>query len=111
MTYRLFLDDEREPVNNMWLIARSSFDAIQSVLFFGMPLEIAFDHDLGLDFDGKEDTSIIFINWLAEQVISGARFPEGFKYSIHSQNPVGVENIKHKMDALLQYQRDNPLML
>lgn len=97
--WKLFLDDERFPMTDDWKIARNSTDAVMYVCIWGIPNEIAFDHDLG-----GEDTSIKFINWMTEQVLDGKlNIPEGFKYSIHSQNPIGAENIKHKMDAILMY--------
>jgi len=103
MTYRLFIDDERDPVNNLWLIARSSYDAMNAFLVFGMPLEIAFDHDLG-----EDDTSMVYVKWLYDRIVDdGARFPEGFTYSVHSQNPVGAANIKSLMDSLIEYCEDH----
>jgi len=95
--WKLFIDDERSPVSNDWVIARSSTNAIMAVCSWGMPVEIAFDHDLGGD-----DTSIKFIHWLMEKVLDGdLTIPEGFTYSVHSQNPIGAANIKSKMDALI----------
>ena len=64
-----------------------------------IPKEIAFDHDLG-----GNDTVINFLNFLPNYFIDNdCKFPEGFKYSIHSQNPVGKENIDAKMKQLLKY--------
>lgn len=99
--WKLFIDDERDPVGDDWLTVRNSDGAILAVMAFGMPNEIAFDHDLGGD-----DTSIKFIHWLMNQVMDGVYdFPDGFTYSVHSQNPVGARNIKNKMDDLLMYHR------
>lgn len=47
MNYRLFIDDERFPVTPNWFIARNSFQAIMALELYGIPQEIAFDHDLG----------------------------------------------------------------
>jgi len=100
--YRLFIDDERDPVcPNCWIVVRSSDHAIKVVASLGLPVEIAFDHDLGGD-----DTSIKFINWLMDGLLDGNLIlPENFKYSVHSQNPIGANNIKHKMDALINFCR------
>ena len=66
---------------------------------YGFPKEIAFDHDLGDD-----DTVINFLNFLSNYFIdNNIRIPKDFKYSIHSQNPVGKENIDSKMKQLLKY--------
>lgn len=97
-TYKLFIDDERWPVKPDWIIARSSHDCKCAILYYGMPNEISFDHDLGGD-----DTSINFINWLTDRLISGESvLPPGFVYTIHSANPVGAANICGKMDQLIQ---------
>lgn len=64
MTYRLFIDDERFPVTPDWFIVRNSFQAIKALELYGMPQEIAFDHDLG-----GQDTAINFINHLEDELI------------------------------------------
>lgn len=97
--YKLFIDDERFPTTPDWFVARTSEQAITAVKNYGFPKEIAFDHDLGND-----DTAINFLNFLPNYFIDNdCKFPEGFKYSIHSQNPVDKENIDSKMKQLLKY--------
>lgn len=97
MTYKLFIDDERNPVTNDWVIARSSFDAIATVQERGMPVEIAFDHDLG-----GQDTSRVFIKWLLDYILDNdTEFPHDFKFSVHSQNPIGADWIKHTMAGMV----------
>ena len=59
MNYRLFLDDERFPTTPDWYIARNSYQAIYALHNWGIPVEIAFDHDLG-----GEDTAIRYIKEL-----------------------------------------------
>lgn len=97
MSYRLFIDDEREPVGEC-VVARSSEEAFRVVLDLGFPTEINFDHDLGGD-----DTSMKFIwtlvNWMLD---NNLQFPQGFEYTIHSQNPVGRENISAMMDSAIK---------
>lgn len=99
MTYRLFIDDERFPVTPDWFVARNSFQAIKALELYGMPQEIAFDHDLGC-----QDTAINFINHLENELIDRKlKFPKGFEYTVHSQNPIGAANIISKMDRLIDY--------
>lgn len=99
MIYRLFIDDERFPVTPDWFIARNSFQAIKALELYGMPKEIAFDHDLG-----SQDTAIVFINHLENEMIDhGLKFPEGFIYTVHSQNPIGAANIISRMDSLISH--------
>lgn len=101
MPWRLFLDDERFPANdrwNRWTIARSSQEAIELVQQQGMPVEIAFDHDLG-----GEDTSMKFIHWMIDQHYDhGLVIPAELIFSVHSQNPVGAKNICSLMIAFLK---------
>ena len=98
--WKLFIDDERNPIENGWVIARSSKEAIDYIKMVGsFPKEIAFDHDLGGD-----DTSIKFINWMTEMLIENKyKIPYNFKYSIHSQNPVGKMNIEGLMENLIKH--------
>lgn len=97
MTYKLFIDDERFPKTDDWRICRSSDEAIKMVILYGMPSEIAFDHDLGGD-----DTSMKFIWFIIDSYYDGElAIPENFKYTVHSQNPIGVLNIKGLMDGFL----------
>jgi len=96
--WKLFLDDERYPTKEGWIIARSSEEAIRLCLELGLPQEITFDHDLGGD-----DTSMVFLTWLTNALLDKyVVFPEGFTYSVHSQNPIGVRNIQGLMDNLLR---------
>lgn len=95
--YRMFIDDERYPTAPDWLIARTSYDAIYFVTTFGMPREIAFDHDLG-----GSDTAMVFIKWLEQELLEERlTFPDNFRFSVHSQNPIGAKNIQSYMDQLI----------
>lgn len=95
MSYKLFIDDERYPVTNDWIIVRSSREAIDVVKALGCPTEISFDHDLGGD-----DTSIVFIKEFIEMVMDKKiSIPNDFEYSIHSQNPIGRDNIKSLLSS------------
>lgn len=97
MTYKLFIDDERFPVSDDFVIARSSDEAISVVLDKGLPIYISFDHDLG-----GEDTSMRFVKWFAEHVLFGeASLDEAFDFYVHSQNPVGKKNIEAYMQNFL----------
>ena len=96
--YKLFIDDERFPVTDDWVIVRTSKEAIDYVAQNGFPREISFDHDLGYD-----DTSIRFLHWIAEALMDGKlTIPENFTYSVHSQNPVGAKNIHSYMQCILK---------
>ena len=107
MAYKMFLDDERFPLDPSYLIMRSSSEAIQMVKLNGMPVEIAFDHDLG-----GADTSMVFINWVIEEVLNGLLgIPEDFDFTVHSQNPIGAENIRQTMQSFLRHIKENPVTI
>lgn len=98
MKYRLFIDDLRFPTTPDWFVARNSYEAISALCLYGCPQEIAFDHDLG-----GQDTAMVFVKKFADMLLDGEiSLPEGFKYSVHSANPVGAENIKSFMDQLME---------
>lgn len=98
MSYKLFIDDERFPVTEDWIIARNSTAAFLMVVHKGFPSEIAFDHDLG-----GTDTSMDFLKMLTSYLLDfNIKIPKSFKYSIHSQNPIGAKNIKFMMDNIIE---------
>ena len=99
MTYKLFIDDERFPVSDDWIVARSSEEAINYVKAYGMPNEIAFDHDLG-----GEDTSRKFILALQDMLLDKeVVIHSSFKFSVHSQNPIGKSWIESTMKSLVGF--------
>jgi hypothetical protein len=114
MGYKLFLDDERMPINCIgfftpekpiyreedWVIVRTYEDFVDVVtrhweIYDKAPAMISFDHDLGTEKSGKDCA-----NWLVNFCIEkGMPFNE---YIVHSQNTVGAENIT---SFLNQYKR------
>ena len=98
MTYKLFLDDERDPPsdNTYWIIARSSSEAIELVKTKGIPDFISFDHDLGGD-----DTAMKFIWFLINGHMDGSLESFPTDYYVHSQNPIDVQNIKSLMSSYI----------
>ena len=102
-SYKLFIDDERQPVAAGWVIARTSKEAIHIIRTFGLPIEIAFDYDLGGD-----DTTKKVLQWLFTFVEhENLVFDENFRYSVHSQNPVGAKYVRDFMGDLLRLSYDN----
>lgn len=97
MTYRLFIDDERFPTTDDWVIVRSSQEAIAMIIEYGMPYFISFDHDLG-----GEDTAIRLIRWIIDSFLDGTlEIHPDFDFYVHSQNPIGAENIHGLMKGFL----------
>ena len=98
MIYKLFIDDIRNPTTDDWVVARTSAEATAILKKFGIPSEIAFDHDLGGD-----DTSMTFIFNLIEYMLENdVRLPDNFTYSVHSMNPVGRANINALMNNVIK---------
>jgi len=99
---RLFIDDIRQPYNlysGDFMVARNVNDAISLVNRYGLPIFISFDHDLGESGDVRD-----FVKWLCDYMIEkDVKFPKGFTYQVHSQNPVGKEWIKGTMDNMINH--------
>lgn len=96
--YKMFIDDERFPVDNTFKVVRSSNEAINSVIENGIPRFISFDHDLG-----GEDTAIVFIKRLVDYMLDNEyKLPHNFDYYVHSQNPVGKRNIEGWMKQIME---------
>lgn len=97
--WKLFIDDERMPTQSDFIIARNSYDAIWMIENYGLPTEIAFDHDLG-----GQDTAMRLVAFLEELVYNKeVELPEFFTFSVHSQNPVGKRNIITAMMKLIDW--------
>jgi hypothetical protein len=113
MTYKLFLDDYRHPKfldekgysynpKGKWVIARSYAEAINVVEAMGVPLFVAFDHDLeDAHYDGKEGherTGLTFADWLTDYLDNNnVELDDEFDWCVHSMNPVGAERIRVHM--------------
>jgi hypothetical protein len=113
--YAMFIDDERFPSSNaFWIgenenltkvrmiIARSSIEAIHHFDVDGCPAFISFDHDLG-----GEDHAMKVVHDLIERDLNmeGNFIPKDFKYYVHSQNCVGVQNIRGLLDGYLEHKK------
>lgn len=103
--YSLFIDDERYPPKNdgrNWVIARDWEDVMMCFRIHGMPEYISFDHDLGEDTQTGYDIAK-FIVELDMGGDSDFAMPENFDYYVHSQNPVGKENIEKYLENYKKY--------
>lgn len=102
MTYKLFLDDERYPVTSDWIIARTVEDAMWYIENRGIPFYISFDHDLGKNRLNGMDFAKLFAHYAMDHnvILAG-----NFDFYVHSQNPVGAENIRSYMTQWLENYR------
>ena len=101
---KLWIDDDartphmmrfRYPPDDSWTIAVSSQEAIAVVKEKGFPDELGLDHDLG-----RHDTVMRFLNWL--MLTYGEDHPPP-PCEIHTQNPVGAENIQALLNTWKNY--------
>lgn len=99
----LFIDDERLPPDDgrEWFVARNMGEVIDYIQAFGIPRYISFDHDLG-DMLALDDNGIPLGNGytIAKYLVyldmysKEYKFPSDFSFYVHSQNPIGAENIR-----------------
>ena len=98
MAYKLFIDDERFPIDDSWVIVRSYDAAISYIKEHGMPGFISFDHDLG----DNSLTGYDVAKWLVEADLDGIiLINKDFPYYVHSANPIGAANIRGLLDSYL----------
>lgn len=116
MGYKLFLDDNRNPVHcvtymhsrigrknflylqNEWVICRTYTSFVNTIESMGLPEFISFDHDLSDTiwtpediFDDVEKTGYECAKWLVNYCLDHKlQVPD---YAVHSMNPVGAERI------------------
>lgn len=112
MTYPLFIDDERFPPEDgqRWIIARNLSEVASTIATLGPPNFISFDHDLGeTEPTGYEIAKRLVAGDLGE--LDGTEFerglPENFSFYVHSQNPVGRENIRSLLNNYLRFREGN----
>lgn len=107
MTWKMFIDDERFPVDESMIIVRSFEEAIEKININGCPICIYFDHDIG---EGQF-TGYDLAKWLIEKDLDNNQefIPEDFTFEIHSQNPVGRENIYGLLNSYLVYKNKEKL--
>lgn len=96
MTWKLFLDDVRDPTETGYVIARSSIMGVVEITNRKeLPEFMSLDHDLG-----EADNTMKFLkelHYLWEQMGSD---PEKIpNYIVHSANPIGTKNIISYMES------------
>jgi hypothetical protein len=94
--FHVWVDDVRFPPedHNLWFWARSTDEAKTAIRMYEKNLYvdtilIDLDHDAG-DYAEDGGDYIEILNWLEREGIADT----GYFFRIHSQNPVGVENMR-----------------
>ena len=96
MTWKLFLDDERNPTEPGYTVARNSVMAVITVVKRNeLPEFMSLDHDLGAD-----DTTMRFLKELHHiWEEKGGDYKSIPRYIVHSANPIGAKNIISYMES------------
>lgn len=99
--YKIFLDDERFPADSLSdaVIVRDFWEFKRVLADRGVPKYVAFDHDLGdPNYNGKKcaEQLIMMMYDLSPEDIAE------FTFDVHSQNPVGAENIRSYLTQFLE---------
>lgn len=91
---KIWLDDVRTPPEGEWEWVKTSQEALDLLARVDIEAveEMSFDHDLGRDQHGVDDTSRRVAYYLCEN----NKFPK--KVFVHSLNPIGVEYLKGMFD-------------
>lgn len=134
MSYKLFIDDQREPnqvfkttSNKEWEIVRNYNSFVEVISEKGLPFMVSFDHDLSPEHyrpsmydtdkhytkyynDGtfREKTGYHAAQWLVTYCLD--RDTDLPKWNVHSMNPVGKENITSLLDSYEKFRntKKNP---
>jgi len=121
MKYKIYLDDERTPIDKTWIVVRNYGQFIKMVSDIGLEniSTISFDHDLGdtaieefynnvmnrgiLDYDNiQEKTGYDAAKWLVSHYMDNFTSPFPQVY-VHSANPIGAANIIGYVNSFLKH--------
>ena len=103
MTYKLFIDDERFPVDNSFVICRNMDEVMATLFELGAPHFISFDHDLG----DNVPTGMDITKALVEMDMDGKiDLNREFTFYVHSQNVAGAANIQSYLSNYLKVKRN-----
>lgn len=97
MTWKLYLDDVRDPKDpENWVVIRSSIMAVIACTERKeLPEFMSLDHDLGDDDNTMRFLKELYYIWESQ----GADPEKIPKYIVHSANPIGTENIISFMES------------
>lgn len=105
MSYKLYIDDLRNPPDRSWVVVRSVAAAKEYIQTYGYPHFISFDHDLGMKGkilpnglwvgeETEQPDGYDFAKWLCAMDMDEPWMSRlKFSYQVHSANPIGSANI------------------
>ena len=93
-TFKLWVDDMRQPPSDEWLWARCVQQAKVAIIFYEHQMQsdtilIDLDHDAG-DWAKNGGDFIKLLDWLEERGIVDT----GYFFHLHTMNPVGRDNMR-----------------
>lgn len=102
--WKMFIDDERFPVDDSFMIVRTVEQAIEMIAVKGAPHFVSFDHDLGDNIPTGADMA----KWLVEKDLDSnyTFLPKDFSFYVHSANPVGKKNIEGLLNQYLEHRKE-----
>lgn len=96
MTWKLYLDDVRDPPEPGWTVVRSSIMAVvKCVQRKELPVMMSLDHDLGEDDNTMRFLKELYVMW-EDMGADPDKIPD---YVVHSANPIGTKNIISYMES------------
>ena len=107
---KMYLDDLRTPIEEYDYVVRNYDEAISIIKEYGVPNFISFDHDLGIDSeDNLLKSGYDLAKWLVESDLDDKyRLPFDFSFKVHSQNPIGKQNIISLLEGYLKHKDNLP---
>lgn len=105
---KMYLDDLRTPIEEFDFVVRNYNEAISIIKIHGVPNFISFDHDLGVDSeDNLLKSGYDLAKWLVESDLdNNYKLPSNFRYKVHSQNPIGKQNIISLLEGYLKHKNN-----
>ncbi len=119
---KLFVDDERQPPDDTWMVVRDGKEAIGTLLAMsssafnpksGMQIfpatlceVLSLDHDLGENVPTGYDVAA----WLEEAVFTQGVVPP-MLLRVHSANPVGRARILQTFQSIARYCEQNQMQV
>lgn len=95
---KLWIDDLKRPPSDgtFWVWAKTTKQALEAIRTMKID-HISFDHDLGENEDGSIDEAIVVAKFIEEKSSEG-KFGR-IRWDVHSENPVGRDNIMAAMTS------------
>ena len=109
---KVFLDDERDPFDNTWVVVRSYKEFVKLIATTPHIITtMSFDHDLGTESDGttEAENGKAAANKYIEKAMDDPAFGQMLeRVNVHSSNPGGAKNIESYFLSAKKHDVINP---